>query len=164
MKVLHLPMTKLLTLALTCLAAVASAQNALDKSRPLNAERTQITGDFNKAQAQLRAAKTESDREAAHALIAEVARKADTLRGYIIQGNNDVITALNTQRYGKQDRSATIKAVTAKLEQANQTLSALPLPAGPQFNPAEINQIQRVLDVSRTTLDLHKHACQNLPK
>ena len=72
--------------------------------------------------------------------------------------------ALNRQRSGKQDRSATIKAVTAKLEQANQTLSALPLPSGPEFNPAEVNQIQRVLDVSRTTLDLHKHACQNLAK
>ena len=93
-----------------------------------------------------------------------MARKADTLRGYIIQGNNDVITALNTQRHGKQDRSATIKTVTGKLSAANQSLAALPLPTGPQFNPAEINQIQRVLDVSRTTLDLHKHACQNLPK
>ena len=155
-------MPRLLTLALTCLAALASAQGSLDKSGPLNAERTAITGEFNKGQAQLRAAKTEADREAAFAIIAKVAAKTDTLRGYIIKGNDDVIIALNHLRSGKQDRSATIKAVTGKLTSANQTLSGLPLPTGPQFNPAEINQIQRVLDTCKTTLDLHKHACQNL--
>lgn len=155
-------MPRLLTLALACLASVASAQGSLDKSVPLNAERTVITGEFNKAQAQLRAAKTEADREAAYSAIAKVAAKADTLRGYIIKGNDDVIFELNRQRAGTQSRSATIKAVTAKLTAANQALSSLPLPSGPQFNPSEINQIQRVLDTCKTTLDLHKHACQNL--
>jgi hypothetical protein len=38
----------------------------------------------------------------------------------------------------------------------------LPLPEGPEFTAAEINQIQRVLDSIKTTLELHNHACQNL--
>lgn len=155
-------MPRLLTLALTLLAALAPAQGALDKSGPLNAERTAITGEFGKAQVQLRAAKTDADLEAVYTVLASVAAKADKLRGYIIKGNDDVIVALKTQRYGKQDRSATIKTVTTKLTAANQALAALPLPQGPQFTTAEINQIQRVLDTCKTTLDLHRHACQNL--
>ena len=153
---------RLLLLAFLCLAVSAPAQGSLDKSGPLNAERTVVTGDFNKAQVQLRAAVSEADRQAAFVRIADAAGKADLLRKYIVKGNEDVIVALNTRRSGKQDRSATIKAVTEKLTSANAALMALPLPAGPEFNPAEINQVQRVLDVSKTTLDLHRHACQNL--
>ena len=155
-------MRRFLTLAFSCLASVAAAQSSLDKSVPLNAERTVITGEYNKAQAQLRNAKTEAEREAPFKALAAVAVKADTLRNYIIKGNNDVISELYRQRSGTSSRSATIKTVTEKLTAANQALAALPLPTGPKFTAAEVNQIQRVLDTCKTTLDLHKHACQNL--
>jgi hypothetical protein len=155
-------MSRLLILALACLASGLSAQNALDQSGPLNSRRTALMGDFNKAQAQLRAAKSEPERDSAHAIIADVADKAGALRSDIVRANDRVVVALNHLRDGKRDRSATIKAVTEKLTASNASLTALPIPSGPQFNAAEVNQVQRVLDACKVTLDLHRHACQNL--
>jgi len=155
-------MTRILTLILTCVASIAAAQSGLNKSGPLNAERTQITGEFNKAQGLLRAAKTDDQRKPAYAALVAVVAKARTLQGYIDRANKDVIEELNRKRGGSQSRSATIKTVTEKLSAGNQALLALPLPEGPEFTAAEINQIQRVLDSIKTTLELHNHACQNL--
>lgn len=157
-------MHRLLVATIACLASALSAQGSLDQSSALNAQRTAMMGDFNKAQVQLRQAKAESERQAAYALIADVAARADVLRTQIVKANEDVIRALNVLRDGKQDRSATIKAVTGKLTAGNQALLALPLPSGPQFTAPEVNQVQRVLDVAKTTLDSHRHACQNLPR
>lgn len=157
-------MQRLFLASLACLTSILSAQGTLDQSSVLNAQRTAMLGDFNKAQVQLRQAKAESERQAAYDVIADVAARAGALRTQIVKANEDVIQALNFRRAGKQDRSATIKAVTEKLTAGNRALLALPLPSGPQFTAAEVNQVQRVLDVSKTTLDSHRHACQNLPR
>jgi len=155
----------LLVAALLALApSQLLAQNSLDQSGPLGIERTGISSDFNQILVALRNAKTERQKEPLYLKVDTIIRRTDSLRGKVVTANQNVIIALNRLRDGVRDRSATIKAVTEKLGATNQSLTALPLPGGPSYTPLEVNQVQRVLDACKTTLDQHRHACQNLPR
>jgi hypothetical protein len=142
--------------------AIALAASGLDQSKALGAERSLITSDFAKAQSAFRSAKDEAGRQASYKVFQDVSARLSKLRSDVISANSNVITALNTQRSGARDRSATIKVTTEKLTQANSMLSALNLPAGPDFSTADINDLQKLVDKIKVTLDEHAHACANL--
>jgi len=155
----------LLVAALLALApSQLLAQNSHDQSGPLGVERTGIMSEFNLIQVALRNAKTEREKEPLYLKVDTIISRTDSLRGKVVTANERVIDALNRLRGGANSRSATIKAVTEKLGATNQSLTALPLPGGPSYTPLEVNQVQRVLDACKTTLDQHRHACQNLPR
>lgn len=151
-------------LLLALAADPLAAQSSLDQSPQLNQERTAIASEFNQVQVRLRSAKTEAERQSTYPQIESIAKQTNALRAKIVTANEAVITELNRRRDGVRDRSATIKAVTERLTKSNQFLSTLPLPVGPGFSPLEVNQIQRVLDTCKTSLDQHRHACQNLQR
>ena len=141
---------------------IVFAASGLDQSRALGTERSLITADFAKAQSTFRNAKDEAGRQASYKVFQDVSVRLSKLRADVISANSNVITALNTQRSGTRDRSATIKVTTEKLTRANSVLSALNLPAGPDFTTADINDLQKLCDKIKVTLDEHTHACANL--
>ena len=142
--------------------ASALAASGLDQSQTLGTARSLITADFAKAQSALRSAKDEAGRQASFKVFQDVSVRIAKLRSDVISANNAVVTALNTQRSGTRDRSATIKVTTEKLTQANSLLSSLNLPTGPDFTTADINDLQKLVDKIKVTLDEHAHACANL--
>jgi hypothetical protein len=142
--------------------AIALAASGLDQSQTLGTARSLITADFAKAQSALRSAKDEAGRQASFKVFQDVSVRIAKLRSDVISANNTVVTALNTQRAGTRDRSATIKVTTEKLTLANSLLSSLNLPKGPDFTTADINDLQKLVDKIKVTLDEHAHACANL--
>jgi len=143
-------------------SAFVLAASGLDQSRALGAERSSVTADFAKAQAAFRSAKDEAGRQASYKVFQDVSVRIAKLRSDVISANNAVVTALNTQRSGTRDRSATIKVTTEKLTLANSLLASLNLPTGPDFTTADINDLQKLVDKIKVTLDEHAHACANL--
>ena len=143
-------------------SAFVLAASGLDQSQTLGTARSLITADFAKAQSALRSAKDEAGRQASFKVFQDVSVRIAKLRSDVISANNAVVTALNTQRSGTRDRSATIKVTTEKLTLANSLLASLNLPTGPDFTTADINDLQKLVDKIKVTLDEHAHACANL--
>lgn len=139
--------------------------SSFDRSKALIEERMAVTSDFAAAQAALKNAKSSVDIDAASAKVESVADKILSLRAKTVQANDNLISILSGQGYpfaGDQDKSATIKATYQKLKVINAGLSRLSFTATAPYQPRDINTLQILLDRTKSAIDEHKHAVQNI--
>ena len=137
--------------------------SSFDRSKALIEERMAVTSDFAAAQAALKNAKSSVDIDAASAKVESVADKILSLRAKTVQANDNLISILSGYPFaGDQDRSATIKATYQKLKVINAGLSRLSFTATAPYQPRDINTLQILLDRTKSAIDEHKHAVQNI--
>ena len=137
--------------------------SSFDRSKALIEERMAVTSDFAAAQAALKNAKSSVDIDAASAKVESVADKILSLRAKTVQANDNLISILSGYPFaGDQDRSATIKATYQKLKVINAGLSRLSFTATAPYQPRDLNTLQILLDRTKSAIDEHKHAVQNI--
>lgn len=157
-------MRSLAFLLLSVQAVLAAA--SFDRTATLSAERMSITSEFAVAQAALRNAKTAAAGDAAQQKLQDVSSKIIALRDKTVEANAELIRILSGQPgypfLGERDPSATIKATYLKLRTINAGLTGLSFSATPPFQPKDINSLQVILDRTKTGIDEHRHAVQNI--
>lgn len=144
---------------------VVLCASSFDRSSALIAERMAVTSDFAAAQAALKNAKTSFDSDAASTKLESVADKILSLRAKTVQANENLISILSGQGYpfsGERDPSATIKATYQKLRVINTSLNSLTFTANKPYQPRDVNTLQILLDRTKSAIDEHKHAVQNI--
>ena len=155
---------------LLCLSALATslvaATGSYDQSAALAAERMTLTSEWAGVQAAIKNAKTTAQSDAAQQRMSDFATKVLALRDKTAAANANLISILSGQPgypfSGDKDSSATIKATYLKLVPLNANLKSLSFTASPPYQPKDINALQILLDRTKTAIDEHRHASQNI--